>query len=254
MRDAGLLVWQAHDLVRNMVGPGVTTAEIDREVENLFDQHSAVGLFKGYPGKTPFPAVTCMSVNREVVHGIPSSRPLEEGDILSVDTGCRINGWCGDSAWTYPVGEIAESASRLLDVTEKSLEIAIREFGVATKWSEVATKISSYVRDKGFSIVEQLVGHGVGREMHEPPQAPNFVNEKTLGEDFRLRPGLVLAIEPMVNIGKKEVACLDDEWTQVTADGSLSAHFEHTVALTSDGPIRLTAGPGTEADEWLGSC
>jgi methionyl aminopeptidase len=133
------------------------------------------------------------------------------------------------------------------------LQIAIEHFGRASKWSEVATQISGFVHQHGFSVVEQMVGHGVGREMHEPPQAPNFVNKKTLREDFSLRPGLVIAIEPMVNAGKKDVICLDDKWTQVTADGSLSAHFEHTVALTSDGPIRLTAGPGTEADEWLGS-
>ena len=255
MRQAGLLVWEAHQIVRSLVSPGVVTATIDHEVEKFFEGHNAEPLFKGYPGKRrPFPCVTCISVNEQVVHGLPSDRKLQRGDIVSVDTGCRIGGWCGDSAWTYRVGEVDPAAEKILDIGEGALDLAITQFGVAEKWSEVAAKISGFVHDQGFSIVESLVGHGVGREMHEAPQVPNFVNEKTLHEDFPLRPGLVLAIEPMVNTGSNQVECLDDDWTISTVDSSLSVHFEHTVALTSDGPVRLTAAPGTEADQWLGSC
>ena len=254
MRQAGLLVWEAHQIVRRMVAPGVATAAIDQEVEAFFAGHKAEPLFKGYPGKkAPFPAVTCISVNEQVVHGIPSPRELCSGDIVSVDTGCRIGGWCGDSAWTYPVGELSDSASKLLEVGEGSLDIAFSKFGECDKWSEVAAAISEYVHTNGCSVVESLVGHGVGQQMHEPPQVPNFVNEKTLREDFQLRPGLVLAIEPMVNAGGKAVKCLHDDWTISTVDSSWSVHFEHTIALTADGPIRLTAAPGTEADMWLGS-
>jgi len=254
MRQAGLLVWEAHQIVREMAVPGVATLAIDREVESFFDGHKAEPLFKGYPGKKgPFPSVTCISVNEQVVHGIPAARELKVGDVVSVDTGCRIGGWCGDSAWTYPIGDVSKAAKKILEVGEASLELAISKFGACEKWSDVAAAISGYVHENGCSVVESLVGHGVGREMHEAPQVPNFVNEKTLREDFLLRPGLVLAIEPMVNAGGPKVECLDDGWTITTSDATWSVHFEHTVALTSGGPIRLTGAPGTEADMWLGS-
>jgi len=244
MRPAGLLVWQAHQLVRELVRPGVTTREIDGAVDALYREHEAVPLFQGVPGKTPFPSVTCISVNEAIVHGIPSDRQLCEGDIVSVDTGCKVHGWCGDSAWTYPVGNVDEQVQRLMEITEGSLNLAIEALGRRALWSEVAQDVQAYVEQADFSIVKDFVGHGIGREMHEDPQVPNYVSDEFLeGGDFELRPGLVLAIEPMVNMGGAEVLVLDDGWTQVAADGRPSAHFEHTVALTADGPIILTGPP-----------
>ena len=244
MRSAGLLVWQAHQLIAETVRPGVTTQEIDEAVADLYREYNAVPLFQGVSGKTPFPAVTCISVNEAVVHGIPGSRQLCEGDIVSVDTGCKVNGWCGDSAWTYAVGKIDDMAQSLLDITQGSLILAIEQLGKCRYWSEVARQIQVDVEQAGFSVVKEFVGHGVGREMHEPPQVPNFVSDEFLDKgDFELRAGLVLAIEPMVNMGCGEVLVLDDGWTQVTADGGLSAHFEHTVALTDEGPLILTGSP-----------
>lgn len=245
MRQAGLVVWQAHQAVASQVRVGVTTAELDAAVEQVFGAIDAVPLFKGVPGTIPFPAATCTSVNEEIVHGIPGDRILQAGDIVSVDTGCQVNGWCGDSAQTYAVGEIDPETQQLLDVTSGVLELAIELLDKEPAWSDVARKMQDYVQAAGFSVVRQFVGHGIGREMHEPPQVPNFWSETTpKSEDFRLRTGLVLAIEPMVAAGSAEVECLEDHWTQVTADRRRSAHFEHTVALTSDGPLRLTGPPG----------
>jgi methionyl aminopeptidase len=221
----------------------VTTADIDAVVERVFAEHDAEPLFKGVPGKVPFPAATCVSVNEQVVHGIPGRRKLREGDIVSIDTGCRIEGWCGDSAWTYPVGTISPQVRKLLDVTLQSLELAIEVVGKRQYWSEVAAEIADYVRSHGYSVVETMSGHGVGRELHEEPQYPNYVDNKSKERDVLLRTGLVIAIEPMVNLGKKETRVLPDHWTIVAADGKPSAHFEHTVALTKDGPLRLTDAP-----------
>jgi methionyl aminopeptidase len=248
MRRAGLLVWRALDLARSMIRPGITTGAIDTAVEQFFAEHGAQPLFKGVPGKVPFPAVTCISVNEEVVHGIPGRRELREGDIVSIDTGCRLQGWCGDAAVTFPVGQIAPESQRLLDVTRETLRVAIDELARRAWWSEVAERMERYVKTQGFSVVEAFVGHGIGREMHEEPQVPNFVNNHfRRNGDFRLVPGLVLAIEPMVNMGSKRVRVTPDHWTQVTTDGKPSAHFEHTVALTESGPYVLTAPP--EEDE-----
>jgi methionyl aminopeptidase len=242
MRRAGLLVCQALQLAESMIRPGVTTLEIDAAVEQFFAEHEAQPLFKGVPGKVPFPAVTCISVNEEVVHGIPGRRELHEGDIVSIDTGCRLQGWCGDAAVTYAVGKLAPEVQRLVDVTRETLRIAIAEMGRRAWWSEVAERMERYVKSQGFSVVEAFVGHGIGREMHEEPQVPNFVNNHfRRNGDFRLVPGLVLAVEPMVNIGTKRVRAMPDHWTQVTADAQPSAHFEHTVALTESGPYVLTA-------------
>ena len=248
MRQAGLAVWKAHQLSGEMMEPGVTTSEIDAVVERYFRSVGAEPLFKNYPnptrGKNPFPAVTCMSINEEVVHGIPGSRPLVEGDILSLDTGCKLNGWCGDAARTYAIGQIDPKVRTLLDVTEGVLDLAIELMGKKDYWSEVAIQMAQYVGDHGFSTVECFVGHGVGREMHEDPQVPNFFSRSLRGSgDFRLEVGLVIAVEPMVNMGTKRVKLLRDHWTQVTADGKPSAHFEHTMAITGEGPIRLTAAP-----------
>ena len=230
MRRAGLVVWGAHQLASSLVRPGVTTGEIDRGVEEFFLEQGAVPLFKGVPGKVPFPAVCCMSVNDEVVHGIPGSRVLVAGDIVSIDTGCSVDGWCGDSAVTYAVGPIAPDVQRLLDCTSGVLALA--------------TEMAKYVRDYGFSVVENFVGHGIGRKMHEDPQVPNFCTPAfRRNHDFDLEPGLVIAVEPMVNMGSKKVHVLPDHWTQSTIDGCPSAHFEHTVAMTENGPVVLTAAP-----------
>ena len=248
MREAGLLVWHAHQLIKSMVVPGATTGEIDLAVERFFAEHGAIPLFKGVPGKVPFPAVTCISINEEVVHGIPGPRKLREGDIVSIDTGCKLRGWCGDAAVTHPVGQVASEVQRLLDVTRGVLHLAIELMAVKSRWHEVAREMERYVRDNKFSVVEAFVGHGIGREMHEDPQVPNFVSKKLRrgGGDFKLEPGLVIAIEPMVNIGTKKVRTLRDHWTQVTSDSRPSAHFEHTVAMTKSGPRILTEGPNGE--------
>ncbi len=251
MRKAGLVVWQAHQLAAAAVNPGATTAEIDAIIENYFASRKAAPLFKGVPGKVPFPAVTCISVNEEVVHGIPSARRLKEGDIVSIDTGCKLDGWCGDAAITHPVGKVTPEVQKLLDVTSGVLNLAIDLMGKMTRWSDVAREMANYVRGFGFSVVENFVGHGIGRQMHEDPQVPNFVSPQLRrNNDFRLEPGLVIAVEPMVNMGTKKTKPLSDHWTQSTQDGRFSAHFEHTVAITDDGPWILT-GPPTEEERAL---
>ena len=242
MREAGIVNWHAHQLAAGMVAPGVTTAQIDEAVERFFRQQRVVPLFKGVAGRVPFPAVTCISVNEAVVHGIPGDRVLRTGDVVSIDTGCRKNGWCADSAVTLPVGPISDEAQRLLDVTRQTLELAIELMAVKRFWREVAAEMEQFVRDQRFSVVENFVGHGIGRAMHEAPQVPNFVSKQLRGQgNFELRPGLVIAVEPMVNVGTKDVRATADHWTLVTADGSYSAHFEHTVAITDEGPKVLTA-------------
>lgn len=243
MRRAGLVVWKALQEAEKVVRPGVTTSEIDMVIERVFDAHGAKSLFKGVAGDVPFPASTCISVNEQVVHGIPNRRKLREGDIVSVDTGCRLNGWCGDSAWTYPVGRIGAPLQKLLDVTKGSLDLAIDLVGKKQRWSEVAREIQNYVHSHGCSVVENYCGHGLGRELHEEPQYPNYVSDKLLEDDVVLRTGLVFAIEPMINLGKKETRVLGDKWTVSASDGRPSAHFEHTIALTPDGPWILTAPP-----------
>ncbi len=255
MRKAGLLVWEAHQLAAAAIRPGVTTAEIDAIVDRFFPQHNATALFKNYIPEgakvPPFPASTCISINDEVVHGIPGPRRLKEGDIVSIDTGCKLAGWCGDAAWTHPVGRIGPEVRRLLEVTEATLNLAIKLMGTKSRWSEVAREMAAFVKDSGFHVVESFVGHGIGREMHEDPQVPNFVsNQLRRGGDFRLQPGVVIAIEPMVNMGTKDVRVCPDRWTQVTADGAKSAHFEHTVAVTEQGPYVLTAGPDYKGPGW----
>ena len=249
MRRAGIVVARALRLVREMAAPGVSTGALNEAVERLFQQAGAEPLFKGVtsgPGKPPFPAVICASVNEQVVHGVPGDYVLKEGDILSVDTGCRLDGWCADAAITIPIGRISPEDQRLLDVTRETLEIAIREMGRARKWSQVAKKMEEHVRRHRFSIVDQFVGHGIGRQMHEEPQVPNLVSKALLRRDFTLQPGLVLAVEPMVNAGTNRVRVTEDHWTVVTLDGSRSAHFEHTIALTHSGPRVLTADPECE--------
>jgi methionyl aminopeptidase len=252
MRRAGLVVWGAHQVAAALVRPGVTTGEIDAAVEKFFLEHDAIPLFKGVPGKVPFPACCCISVNDEVVHGIPGSRVLVPGDVVSIDTGCSLNGWCGDSAVTHPVGEVEPRVQQLLDCTRGVLALAIQLMATRNRWSDVAAEMAKYVRDHGFSVVENFVGHGIGRSMHEDPQVPNFCTPAfRRNHDFELEPGLVIAVEPMVNMGSKKVRALADHWTQSTVDGQASAHFEHTVAITDAGPVVLTAPPA--AGETVGS-
>ncbi len=242
MRQAGLLVYQAHRIVESMVAAGVTTREIDAKVEAFFDEHKAVGCFKNVQlsrRQRPYPTVTCMSINEELVHGIPNNRQLVNGDILSVDTGCKINNWCGDSAWTYPVGEVSSETKKLMDCGKGTLNLAIELLATKTRWNLVAAEMATYVHDHGYNVVECMVGHGIGHEMHQPPQVANY---PCPGYDFSLRPGVVIAVEPMITVGTINLRELSDGWTLVTKDHKLCVHYEHTIAITSDGPFVLTAG------------
>lgn len=243
MRESGKLVFDALQICRRMAQPGVKTIEIDRAVEAYFASKGAVPLFKGYnPGDQPYPACTCLSVNEQVVHGIPGGRVLQEGDLLKVDTACRLNGWCADSAVTLPIGEVRAERLRLLKVAQETLQIAITELPRRRWWSEIGAKMQKHVQNAGFSVVEQYVGHGIGRTMHELPQVPNFTSrEMKTKHDFRLVPGLVIAVEPMVNMGRVDVDTLGDHWTVVTRDGLPSVHVEHTLALTEKGVVVITA-------------
>jgi len=249
MRQAGLLVWGAHQVATELVRPGITTGEINAAVEKFIEDHHAEALFKGVPGsKGPFPAAACISVNEQIVHGIPGARHLVEGDIVSIDIGCRLDGWCGDAAVTRAVGKIDARKQKLLDVTEIALRRAIELIPQRQKWSQVAKEIEAYVKRSGFSVVEGLVGHSIGRELWGPVQVPNYYTRQyEVYSDFELVPGVVIAVEPMVNTGVKNFKMLDDGWTIVTQDNKPSAHFEHTIAITPEGPQLLTAGPDGKA-------
>jgi methionyl aminopeptidase len=241
MRQAGLLVWQAHHEAAKLVQAGVTTREIDAVVEKTIVDAGGVPLFKGVPGRVPFPAATCISINAEVVHGIPGPRKVQEGDVVSIDIGARLDGWCGDAATTYAIGEVAPRKKELLEINEGALRLAIREMRPKIRWSQVARLMERYVTRAGFHVIEELLGHGIGTELWEKPQVPNLPSSKTA--DFKLRPGMVLAVEPMIAIGTADVKIMPDHWTYETTDGSAAAHFEHTIAITEDGIRVLTAGP-----------
>ena len=244
MREAGKLVARAHKICRDLARPGVKTIEIDRAVEEFYAAHNATPLFKGYPGKVPFPGVTCLSLNEEVVHGIPKNRVLKEGDLLKIDTACSLNGWCADRAVSLPIGTIRPEWQRLLRVAEETLQIAIDELPRRRWWSEIASRMQRHVEQSGFKPVQAYVGHGIGRVMHENPQVPNYVSHETRKWDFELQPGLVLAVEPMVNMRTDQVVTLRDHWTVVTKDGLPSVHVEHTLALTAGGVVIVTADEG----------
>jgi methionyl aminopeptidase len=251
MREAGIIVARALKICREMAKPGVRTIEIDRQVEEYYASLNAEPLFKGYPGRVPFPAVTCLSVNEQVVHGVPGSRELKDGDLLKIDTACRYRGWCADRAVTLLIGQVRPERVRMVKVAYEALQIAIDEIGKRRWWSEVASLMQRHVEQNGFSCVESYVGHGIGTIMHEPPQVPNYVSRETRKSDFRLVPGLVLAIEPMVNMAKSTTTTLRDHWTVVTKDGLPSVHVEHTVAITSTGVKVITADEGAiEGWEW----
>lgn len=245
MREAGKLVARALKICRDMAQPGVCTLDIDQAVEKFYADNLAIPLFKGYPGKTPFPAVTCLSVNEQVVHGIPSRRViLKEGDLLKVDTACRLNGWCADRAITIPIGQITPEKQRLIRVGEETLKIAIDLLPKRKWWTQVASEMQRHVEKAGFSVVTQFVGHGIGRVMHESPQVPNYVDRDTRKHDFKLEPGLTIAVEPMVNMRRGDVDILGDHWTVVTRDRMPSVHVEHTLALTAQGVVIITADEG----------
>ena len=244
IRQAGLLLWETHQVAAEMIEPGVTTRDIDRVVDHFIISHKAEPLFKGVPGTVPFPAATCISINEEIVHGIPSDRQLKEGDIVSLDIGIRLNGWCADAAVTYPVGKIGPEKQKLLEITEECLRKAIELLGENGRWKFIAKKIQKVAEQAGFSVVRELVGHGIGRSLWENPQVPNYFSEQL--PDFRIKPGLVLAVEPMINVGVKEIQTLSDHWTIVTRDRKPSAHFEHTIAVTKSGPVVMTCGPNGE--------
>ena len=241
---AGQLVREILDRLGEMISPGVTTEELDAEAKRTCSSRGARCLFHGVPGRGeagPFPGNICVSVNEEVVHGIPSKRRVvRDGDIVSVDFGAKLDGWCGDAARTFVVGEAAADVQRLVDVTRDVLEIAVDRMRPGEKWSDIARAMQNYIREGGFSVVEEFVGHGIGRDMHEDPKVPNFVSSELKARDIHLKPGLVLAVEPMVNFGAKDVRVLDDGWTIVTADGKPSAHWEHTLAVVENGVRVLT--------------
>jgi methionyl aminopeptidase len=235
MREAGRVVAQAHALVRELIRPGLTTLELDRAVEEFLLKQDATPAFKDYQG---YPASICASVNEVVVHGIPAKDVvLEEGSIISVDIGAFVDGFCGDSAWTYPVGEVGPKVLKLLQATEEALFQGIEQAKVGNRLSDISHAVQKRAEEEGFSVVRDFVGHGIGRQMHEAPQIPNFGPP---GRGPRLKKGMTLAIEPMVNVGSYHVQVLDDNWTVVTRDNEWSAHFEHTIAITDEGPVILT--------------
>lgn len=244
MRESGKLVARALRICREMAKPGVKTVDINRAVEEFYAGIGAIPLFKGYLGPTdvPFPAVTCLSVNNEVVHGIPGNRVLKEGDLLKIDTACKYNGWCADAAVTLPIGNVRAERLRLIRVASEVLDIAITELARKRWWSEIAVRMQTHAEKEGFTLVESYVGHGIGKEMHENPQVPNlFTKELKKDTDFRIEPGLVLAVEPMLNMGRPEVDTLKDHWTVITKDGLPSVHVEHTLAVTPHGIMIVTA-------------
>lgn len=235
MREAGRIVALTHQELKKHIVPGITTIELDAIAENFIRQHDAIPSFKGYNG---FRGSVCASVNEELVHGIPGERKLNEGDIISLDIGAKFGGYHADSAWTYGVGKISLENQELLDVTEQSLYKGLAEAKPGERLSNISHAIQQYAESRNFSIVREYVGHGVGKDLHEDPQVPHYGPPN---KGPRLRPGMVLAVEPMVNAGMRYVKTLPDNWTVVTVDGKMCAHFEHTIAITETGYEILTA-------------
>lgn len=241
---AGKIVGECHAIAREMIAPGVTTAEINAEIEKYIESKGARAGFKGVPGPPgapAFPAGCCMSIDEQVVHGIPNDTPLAEGEVLSVDIGTELDGWWGDAARTFIVGKAKDlKVEELVRVTYESLMEAIEVMRPGNYLSDIGHAVQSYVEARGFSVVRDLVGHGIGKGLHEEPQVPNYGRG---GRGLKLKEGMVLAVEPMINMGTHRVLVLEDGWTVVTADGKPSAHFEHTIAITSNGPRILTPDP-----------
>lgn len=234
IRKAGHIVAEVFELMQEMVRPGVTTAELNKAAEALIKQRNATAPTRGYAG---FPAGTCISVNQEVIHGIPGRRILQEGDIVSVDVVVQLNGFCSDGARTYAVGKIAPDIQHLLDVTQLCLAEGIKQAIIGNRLGDIGSRVQQIAEAEGYGVVRDYVGHGIGREMHEAPDVPNY---GVAGRGLRLVNGMVLAIEPMITMGTHEVYCLNDGWTVVTKDARPSAHFENTVAITPDGPQIMT--------------
>lgn len=239
MRRAGWIVAEVLERMREQVAPGVATAELNELAEAVIHKRNAIPSFKGYPpgGAHPFPASICASVNEELVHGIPGPRVLREGDIVSIDVGAILDGYHGDAAITLPVGQIGPDAQRLLDVTEGALCAGIAAARVGNRSGNISAAIQSHVESRGFNVVREYTGHGIGRKMHEDPQVPNYGQP---GKGVRLRKGMTIALEPMVLAGDSRVRVLDDHWTVVSCDGELTAHFEHTIVVTDDDAGILT--------------
>jgi methionyl aminopeptidase len=246
MREAGRIVAEMLAACRAAVRPGVTTGELDRIAAEILKRRGAASNFKGYgvPILPPFPGVICTSVNEQIVHGIPGKRRLREGEILSIDAGAIVDGWHADAAITVPVGAVSAQAAQLMAVTEQALGRAIAAAVVGKRLGDIGAAVQRFVEGQGLSIVRNYVGHGIGRAMHEEPQVPNYGAPE---RGLQIKEGLCIAIEPMVNIGRPETKTLADQWTVVTADGSLSAHFEHTLWCTAGGPVVLTAPEGRAA-------
>jgi len=233
MAEASRVVAEALTIVRKAVCPGISTEELDRIAEEAIRARGAVPAFKGYRS---YPKSLCASVNEQVVHGIPSKRKLKEGDIIGLDLGAIVGGFYGDSAVTVAVGRVPEETAKLVQVTEAALYLGIKHAVVGNRLTDISNAVQQHVESAGFSVVTEFVGHGIGRQLHEEPQVPNYGKP---GQGPRLQPGMVLAIEPMVNMGRSAVRVLEDRWTAVTVDGSLSAHFEHTIAVQPSGAPRI---------------
>ncbi len=245
MRRAGQLAHRIIGLMADATKPGADTATLDQLAQRELDAAGAVALSKNYPTYKPgegFPGHTCISVNEEVVHGIPGSRVLADGDIVTLDLALSLDGYCSDTAITMALGDIPPATRKLLDITRQTLDLAIANIKPDRKWSDIARLMQHNVETAGFSVIREFVGHGIGRAMHEEPKVPNFVASPQLRGDFKLRPGMTLAVEPMVVAGRREVDMLPDGWTVVTHDGQLAAHYEHTVAVTENGVEILTDG------------
>jgi methionyl aminopeptidase len=245
MREAGRIVALVHQALKAKIAPGVSTVELDALAEEIIRRHGAVPSFLGYPysGQNDFPASVCASINEEIVHGIPSAnRVLQEGDVISIDVGAIYEGWQGDAAFTVGVGRVDPEAQQLIDVADGSLMKAIEQCRAGNRLWNVMGAVQRHVEQNGFNVVREYQGHGIGRKMHEPPSIPNFLarNRRQRPRNWRLKPGMTFAIEPMVCVGDWRTRTLSDGWTVVTADGQLSAHSEHTVAVTQDGPEILT--------------
>lgn len=241
MRSAGMIVYEVLQELATIVKPGITTFDVDQKAKELTAKHGAQPAFLGYPAPTKgiqdFPGVICASVNEEIVHGIPNKKELKEGDILSIDYGCVYQGFFGDSAITVAVGKISAEDQKLLDVTKQSLEDAISQCFVGNRIGDISEAVQKRCESNGFGVIRDFVGHGIGRNMHEPPAVPNFGKA---GEGRLLKEGMVIAIEPMVSIGSYRVKVLEDGWTAITSDYSKACHFEHTIAITAKGPWVLT--------------
>jgi len=245
MRAACQIVRKVHELCREMCRPGVTTKEIDQAAGLYIEELGATGTFKNFPTYRPnegFPSNLCISVNDVVVHGIAGETVIQPGDLVGIDCGVTCNGWCGDAAVTLMVGDVDDAGRKLCCVTEEILQIAIENIRPGRRWSSIARLMQDHAEQHGYGVVREFVGHGIGQRMHEEPKLPNYVSRELLRDDIVLREGMVMAIEPMCNMGTREVKTLNDGWTIVTADGKPSAHFEHTVAVTRDGADILTEG------------